>query len=153
MTYPGSFGTLCPPCGMIYRVIRLPYLWYWPSFVQPFSHISSLSIYIVQFSPTSFEFSPLSKKYLNFYVFSDHLKFSQIFLNCELVSFQHFNLWVHSFRVVQYWQDVWQNFTAFIPNIQKISIPCMFGTTILEFERFFHFLFLQFIRSFVNYNW
>ena len=36
-----SFGTLCPPCGMIYRAIPLPYLWYWPSFVQPFSHISS----------------------------------------------------------------------------------------------------------------
>ena len=35
-----SFGTLCPPCGMIYGAIPLPYLWYWPSFVQPFSHIS-----------------------------------------------------------------------------------------------------------------
>ena len=46
-TRRASFGTLCPPCGMIYRAIRLPYLWYWPSFVQPVLISSPFSTYFV----------------------------------------------------------------------------------------------------------
>ena len=47
VTRRASFGTLCPPCGMIYRAIRLPYLWYWPSFVQPVLISTPFSTYFV----------------------------------------------------------------------------------------------------------
>ena len=66
--YVTSFGTLCPPCGMIYRTIRLPHLWYWPSFVQPESHIHPLLRHSIFLQWKRIHNFQLIKKSLKFYL-------------------------------------------------------------------------------------
>ena len=96
-----SFGTLCPPCGMIYGAIPLPYLWYWPSFVQPFSHISSFQS-------------------LNLF---NLLHFSHLIIYLLLSTY--FKVINYYFDILQSFFNIVQTLLQLLPIFQRFSTACI----------------------------
>ena len=105
VTRRASFGTLCPPCGMIYRAIRLPYLWYWPSFVQPVLISTPFSTYFVHISHAPYEYLQIPVCVIYYiYVHTSYLsRTPQIYL-CKFflagVNFYRFNAKNWHFRQI-----------------------------------------------------